>query len=84
MYEIPKPLACTVHKIWHASKSMANRCTHAQPEPSMALQLLRNWGHNLWCKAACASSISIRKRSQDKMRYIQFSPAESGLDLDLG
>ena len=84
MNEIPKPLACAVHKIWHASKSVTNRCTHAKPKRSMALQLLWNWGHNLWCKAARASSISIRKRSYDKRRYIQFSPAESGLDLDLG
>ena len=55
---------------------------HAQPEHSMALQRLRNQGHNL-------DSTCIPYKYQKKVigylrRYIQFCPAESELDLDLG
>ena len=35
-----KTLACTVHKIWHASKSV----THGQPKRNMPPQFLRSWG----------------------------------------
>ena len=40
-----KTLACMVHKIWHASKSVTNG--HAdEPETNMPHQLFRSWGHN--------------------------------------
>ena len=41
-----KTLACTVHKIWHESKSVTDACTDRQPKSNMLPQLLWSWGHN--------------------------------------
>ena len=40
-----RTLACTGHKIWHASKSVKKGRMHAQPESNMAPQILLSWGH---------------------------------------
>ena len=68
-----KTLACTVHKIWHASKmwrTMTHARTHARTDGrtdaqlDMPPKLLRNWGHNKWMLFYCPNTCIYEGQSR--------------------